>query len=291
MSRPPPTVPDPESFKSSQRELWSDVARGWRKWWRIFEAGAQPLSDRMVELARVGPGARVLDVATGIGEPALTAARVVGPAGSVLGTDLAPQMIALATERARELGLANVELRELDAERLELPPASFDAALSRWGLMLMMDPNAALRGVHRALVPGGRVVAAVWGVKGTVPFMTIPGDVAQRELALPPAPPELPGPLKLGRAGQLAELLSAAGFESVEEERVETVLTYANTGEYVAFLQDLSATLRQTLAKHPPEARARVWSGVEREAERFRAADGRIVFRNEVRIAHGVRPR
>lgn len=291
MSRSTPRVPDPETFKASQRELWSDVAAGWRKWWRIFEAGAQPLSDRMVELARVGPGARVLDVATGIGEPALTAARVVGAKGRVLGTDLAPQMVALASERARELGLAHAEFRELDAERLDVPPASFDVALSRWGIMLVMDSAAVLRGMHRALVPGGRVVAAVWGAKGTVPFMTIAGDVAQAELGLPPASPELPGPLKLGHPGQLAELLRAAGFESVEEERVETVLAFASAQEYVAFLQDLSATLRRALEEHPPAARERVWAGVAREAERHRAADGRIVFRNEVRVAHGARPR
>ncbi|MBK7875359.1 MAG: methyltransferase domain-containing protein [Planctomycetes bacterium] len=291
MSRPSESVPDPQAFKSSQRELWSDVAAGWRAWWRIFEAGAQPLSDRMVALARVGPGGRVLDVATGIGEPAVTAARVVGATGRVLGTDLATEMVAIARERARELGLANAEFRELDAERLELPPASFDAALSRWGLMLMLDPNAALRGMQHALVPGGRVVAAVWGAKGTVPFMTIPGDVAQRELGIAPAPPELPGPLKLGRAGQLAELLRGAGFADVEEERVEVVLSFANPGEYVAFLQDLSATLRRTLDDAPPEARERVWRGVARESERWRTTEGRIVFRNEVRIAHGVKPR
>lgn len=289
MSTPPTPATDPERFKSGQRETWSDVADGWRKWWRIFEAGAQPLSDRMVVLAGIGPGARVLDVATGIGEPALTAARAAGAKGIVLGTDLAPRMIALAEERARELGLANAEFRELDAERLDVPAASFDAALSRWGVMLIMDPLAALRGMRAALVPGGRAVVAVWGAKGTVPFMTLPGDVAQREINLPPMPPDLPGPLKLGRPGQLAELLREAGFERVEEERFETVLAFASPSEYSAFLQDLSATLRRALAEHPVEARERVWRGVEREAEAWRDPSGRIVFRNEVRLARGVR--
>src|SRR5690242_4514993 len=92
---------DPRRFKSEQREAWSDVAPGWRKQWRVFEANAQRLSDRLVELARVGPGSRVLDVATGIGEPALTAARRVGPKGRVVATDLAPGMIAIVAERAR----------------------------------------------------------------------------------------------------------------------------------------------------------------------------------------------
>jgi ubiquinone/menaquinone biosynthesis C-methylase UbiE len=129
MSAQQPSSPDPEHFKSAQRDVWSEVAEGWLRWWRIFEAGARPLSERMVELARVGAGTRVLDVATGIGEPALTAAR---RGALVLGTDLAPRMVAIAVERARAAGLGNASFRELDAERLELPEASFDAALSRW---------------------------------------------------------------------------------------------------------------------------------------------------------------
>ena len=95
---------DPAEFKTTQRAVWSAVAAGWKKWWRLFEAGAQPLNDRLVELARIRPGMRVLDVATGIGEPALTASRAVGARGSVLGVDWASEMVALARERAKNAG-------------------------------------------------------------------------------------------------------------------------------------------------------------------------------------------
>src|SRR5215470_1433797 len=100
---------DPVAFKAQQREQWSDVAQGWRKRWAAFEQGAQPLSDRMMELAHIAVGQRVLDVATGIGEPAMTAARRVGSSGSVVAIDQAPQMLALARERMQEAGIGNVE--------------------------------------------------------------------------------------------------------------------------------------------------------------------------------------
>ena len=120
---------DPQSYKASQRDDWGIAADGWRKWWPVIERMMQPVSDRLMDLARVQSGHRVLDVATGIGEPAITAARRVGSTGQVLATDQAPQMLAIGRERAGQLGLANVEFHEMDAETLDLPAQSFDAIL------------------------------------------------------------------------------------------------------------------------------------------------------------------
>lgn len=280
---------DPVEFKATQRELWSAVADGWKKWWPIFEAGAQTLSDRIVELARLCHGDRVLDIATGIGEPALTAARTVGPEGCVVATDLAPQMINLARERARACGLGNVQFREMDAEELSLESEAFDAALSRWGLMLMLDPVSAASGMRRALKPGGRLVAAVWGAKGSVPFISIPGEVAMRELAIPPLPEGMPGPLRLGRPGHLETVLEEAGLRAVEGEIVSVTLEYASPDEYVRFLRDLSGTLRRTLEGFPEVDRERVWAAIARAAEEHMQRDGRLRFVNEVRCAVGCR--
>src|SRR5207302_2179849 len=100
---------DPAVFKAQQREQWSNVAQGWRKRWVAFERGAQPLSDRMMKLAHVAPGQKVLDVATGIGEPAMTAARMVGPSGRVVAIDQAPQMLEVARERMQATGVETAE--------------------------------------------------------------------------------------------------------------------------------------------------------------------------------------
>ena len=116
-------ITDPQQLKNEQRRDWDAAAAGWKKWWPVFERSAQPVSDRLVDLASVGPGARVLDIATGNGEPALTAARRVGAGGRVIATDQSTGMLAIARARAASMGVTNVEFREVDGEDLNLPSA------------------------------------------------------------------------------------------------------------------------------------------------------------------------
>jgi len=170
---------DATRYKSTQRQEWDAVAAGWNKWWEIIEKGAQHVSDRLVELAAIKPGHHVLDVATGIGEPCLTAARRVGATGKVIGTDQSPQMLALARKRATDLGLTNVEFREMDAEALDLPEESFDAVLCRWGLMFLPDLTEVLSSIHRLLVSSGRFAATVWGEPQAVPMLSLPMGVVR----------------------------------------------------------------------------------------------------------------
>lgn len=165
---------DPTAFKAQQSAQWSAVAQGWRRRWTTFEQGAQPLSDRLMELAHVAPGQRVLDVATGIGEPALTAARRIGPSGSVVAIDQAPQMLAVARERMEAAGVANIAFVEGDAETLVLEPASFDAVVSRWGLLFFQDPLGALAHFRASLISGGWLAAAIWGLPERVPLISLP---------------------------------------------------------------------------------------------------------------------
>jgi len=153
---------DPKQLKDEQRRDWDAAAAGWKKWWPLFERSAQHVSDRLVELAGVGIGARVLDIATGNGEPALTAARRVGPGGRVIATDQSVGMLTIARERAAALGVANVEFREIDGESLAIPESDFDAVLCRWGLMFMPDVKGALIGIHQRLRAGGRLATSVW---------------------------------------------------------------------------------------------------------------------------------
>ena len=132
---------DSEQYKTSQRQSWNKVAEGWQKWWKTFEQDAQKVNERLIELAEIKQGDKVLDIATGIGEPAITAARKVGIKGHVLATDISPQMLKIAKERAASFGLQNiVEFKEIDAERIDidLEPllqqlSSFNAVLCRWG--------------------------------------------------------------------------------------------------------------------------------------------------------------
>src|SRR2546423_14047803 len=132
---------DPVAFRTTQQQQWDSAATGWRKWSELIERAASGISERLVELAGVKPGSRVLDVAAGYGEPALTAAKVVGPDGSVIATDISPEMLAYGRERGEAAGVDNLEFVESDAMSLDFPADSFDAALSRWGIIL--DPDGA----------------------------------------------------------------------------------------------------------------------------------------------------
>jgi ubiquinone/menaquinone biosynthesis C-methylase UbiE len=139
---------NPDEFKAQQRQMWDNAAEGWQAWWETIERGAQKVSDKLVELAEIKAGDKVLDIATGIGEPAVTAARKVMPNGRVFAIDISPQMLAIAKTRAKSLGLDNIiEFRESDGEKLDLPELSiarFDAILSRFGLMFFPNLPAAL---------------------------------------------------------------------------------------------------------------------------------------------------
>ena len=134
---------EPAEFRSGQRTQWNTAASGWKKWSSLIDKGAAPVSEKMIELAGIQPGHRVLDVATGYGEPALTAARRVGPEGEVVATDIAAEMIAFGRERAAAAGLDNVRFIETDAASLDFPEddPGFDAALSRWGSSSSRSPR------------------------------------------------------------------------------------------------------------------------------------------------------
>ena len=281
---PEPTI-DAEQFRERQRALWDSVALGWQRWWPKFEDGAAAVSERMVELCGAAPGQRVLDVATGIGEPALRLARRVGPTGRVLAIDLAPQMLLLARQRAQAAGLDNIEFREMDMERPELERASFQAATWRWGPMLMRDPVAALVQLRLALARDARLATAVWGSGKDVPFIAIPGDIAERVAGIEKPPPGTPGPLCMGRVGELEAALTSAGFRGIEVEEHEVVLRFESSAEYVQFVQDISATLRRMLEEGSAEVRERTWSAIGREAERWAVSGGGLVFVNRVRVA------
>src|SRR5205085_7080814 len=118
---------DPEAQKSEHIRHYSSAASGWMKWWAINGRALQPIGDRMCELAHIRPGQRVLDIATGLGEPALTAAQWVGPSGHVLATDIALEMLDFGKSRAADMRLGNLEFRQMDAEAMDVPDASFDA--------------------------------------------------------------------------------------------------------------------------------------------------------------------
>ncbi|HUY27195.1 MAG TPA: methyltransferase domain-containing protein [Candidatus Binataceae bacterium] len=274
------TTPDSITLKRDQREMWDDCAAGWSKWWPVFERAAQTVSDRLVALAGVRPGARVLDIATGNGEPAVTAARAVGGSGHVVGVDQSPGMIAIARARARALALGNLEFVESDAESMALPAASFDACVCRWGLMFMPDLAGTLRTIRRALKPGAGFATAVWNSGDKVPMITLASDAVREIAGLKPPPPGALEPTRLADTSILKAALEAAGFSAIVIEPMNVTFDFASPSEFIAFRSEVGRA-QAMMAKLEPAVRARVQEAIGQAARKFQGADGHVRLPNE----------
>jgi SAM-dependent methyltransferase len=271
----------PERLKEEQRRDWDTAAAGWKKWWPLFEQCASHVSERLVELAGVRPGARVLDIATGNGEPALTAARRAAPGGFVIATDQSPGMIAIARERAAAAGAANVEFRQIDGESLDIPERDFDAVVCRWGLMFMPDYAGAVRAIHARLKPGGRFATAVWASADRVPMIAIGAEAVRRIASLPPPPADALGPLRLADESRMRVALSAAGFRDITVERMIVEFVFDSPDDFTQMRVDVSAQFHALLDRVSVDERGRIIAAVTDGARAFVAAGGKVRTRNE----------
>jgi SAM-dependent methyltransferase len=272
------TVPtqafDPVRYKEATREQWQHAAEAWHRWGPTIEAWLRPATQVMLDLARIGPGSRVLDVAAGAGEPALTAAERVGPDGSVLATDISANILAFARQAARGRGLGNVETRVMDGEDLDLPDATFDAVLSRVGLIYFPDQQRALAGMRRVLKPGGRVVAMVYTTPERNRFFSIPVSIIRERAQLPPPLPGQPGPFSLGGGGVLEDAFRRAGFGEIETRVVPSPLRLPSAAECVRFERESFGALHQMLAGLGEDERAATWGAIEAELRQFEGPQG-----------------
>ena len=280
---------DPARYKEDQRQQWDRVAAGWQKWWPTIENGAQDVSRRMIELAEVQPGHRVLDIATGIGEPALLAASRVGPAGRVVATDISSRMLDIARERAMTFGLSNVEFVEADAERLEFPDGSFDAVLWRWGITDLPDPLDTLLAIRRMLVSNGSFVTAVWDAGPTArPLATLATAVAREMFGLPSTQPEEASPSEPVEAA-LAKQMIRAGFSDVRMEPMTLTLEFASTEDCIQYLTDVSPLFATLFSDKSPGQLAEYGHRLAEKLQQHVTADGGVRIPNVTICALGRR--
>lgn len=212
----PTTPPDGPAFKAAVREQWDRSAPGWNAHTAEIRAWLRPATDAMIDMAGIGPGDAVLDVAAGAGDQSLDIAQRVGPTGRVLATDLSPAILALARDNARQAGHGNVQTLVADGEALAVPPASFDAVVCRLGLMFFPDPLQGLRAMQQALRTGGGICTVVFSRPDRNPCIGLLMATALRHARLPPRNPWQPGGLlSLGKPGLCDELFQSAGFRQV----------------------------------------------------------------------------
>jgi SAM-dependent methyltransferase len=260
---------------------------GWKQWSEFNDRADRHISERLVELADVHPGSRILDVAAGYGEPALTAARRAGPEGRVVATDISAEMLAFGRERAAAAGLGNVEFIESDAVSLDFPHESFDAAVSRWGIIFEPDAEAAAGRIRSFLKPGARIAISSWGEPDQVPFLSIPMTAAMKRLDVPPPPPGTPGPLSRPTPDALGRLLDAGGFSKVAVERDEVTFEFDSPEQFTAYVRAISAPIRAMIEQHAGDAQDEVWNEITQAAAVRAGGSTPLRFSNVVLLASG----
>jgi SAM-dependent methyltransferase len=277
---------DPEAFRIDSRDRWERAAEGWglqRGWW---DRMTRPVSEWLVEAIDPQPGQSVLELAAGPADVGLLVAELVRPGGKVIVTDGAEAMVEVARERAAERGLADtVEARPMEAEWIDLPTASVDAVVVRWGYMLLADPDAALRETRRVLRSGGRVALAAWDGPPANPWSAASGhELLERGLIEREGPGE-PGQFAWRDQAAIGEILRDAGFTEVVLDTVEFTLEYPDLDTWWDTQIDMSMTLRDALVGVDPATRDEIMESAQARLEEFVRPDGSLAVPAATHVA------
>lgn len=285
-----PAIPnfDSVAYKNTTREQWQAAAAAWDRWGPTLHAWLGEATELMLDMARIDPGQHVLDVAAGAGEQTIVTARRVGPAGSVLATDISPAILVFARQAALGAGLKNVQTKVMDGENVELPEDAVDAVISRVGLIYFPDQHRALTEMKRVLKPGGRVGAITYGLPENNAFFSVPVAIIRRRAQLPPPLPGQPGPFSLGAPGVLEAAFRKAGFRDIQVRLVPSPLRLPSAAECVRFERESFGALHQMLAGVPEAERPSVWEEIEQELRAFEGPDG-FIGPCEMVVAVGVK--
>jgi ubiquinone/menaquinone biosynthesis C-methylase UbiE len=251
---------DAGKVKQQQKKDWGEAAAGWQRYDEYLMRTTAPITEMLLDLAQVGPGKRVLDVACGTGEPALPAAKMVGPTGFVLATDMAPEMIEVAREKARAQGVANVEFRLVDGEELGVEPGSFDSVTCRFGIMFMPEPLKFFYQAYQALKPGGRIAVTVWGPPERNPWITLPMSTVRKHVEVPAQDPTAPGGVfSFADRSKLEFIFQQAGFGDIRVDSIELPMAAWDSGyDYWQHCTAIMGPLRALLETIPKALRDQI---------------------------------
>jgi SAM-dependent methyltransferase len=277
---------DPDQLRAATRETWETAAAGWGREAERVRRWGMPVSVAMVDSLGLQPGQRVLELAAGPGDTGFLAAELVRPGGTLISSDGAEPMIEVARARAAQLGIDNVEFRQLELEWIDLETASVDAVLVRWGIMLTVDPPTAAHEIRRVLRPGGHAALAVWAARERNPWALIPSEALLELGHADPPDPDAPGPFSMAQDGHLAEVLEDAGFTDVSVAPVSLERHYAGAQEIVAESANCSPGFSVTYNGLSEDQKAEVAAYMTAAAAQYTAADGSVMLPGVSLVAH-----
>jgi SAM-dependent methyltransferase len=267
----------PDDYRADSRKRWDAQAAGWESRRDMLRASTMPVAAWMIDAIDPQPGHTLLELAAGTGDTGLLAAELIEPGGTLICSDFAPEMLAVARRRADELGIRNVRFKQIDADTsIDLDAAGLDGVLCRWGYMLLADPEGALRETRRVLRPGARVALAAWAAPEDNPWSALPlGEMVSRGLVEPP-PSDGPGQFAWARESVIAEHLEAAGFGEHHVEALEFTYDFRSAADWWAAACDFSHWFAEAVERASDDEIAAVSDALDRHAERFTAGDGTV---------------
>lgn len=277
---------DAAKYKMTTLEQWQSAAEAWYRWSPAINRWLGKATEKMLDIAEVSAGQKILDIAAGAGEQSIVAAKRVGATGHVLATDLSPNILEFAKEMAKLENLNNIGTQVMDGENLPLPDNMFDVVISRVGLIYFPDQQKALREMWRVLKPGGRVAAIVYSTGEKNKFFSSPVSIIRRRANLPPPLPGQPGPFSLGAPGVIEDAYQKAGFKKIKSVLVDSPVLMSSAKECVQFEKESFGALHQMLSGLTNEEKNSVWEEIEKELKAFEV-NGSFIGPCEMIVAVG----
>ena len=276
---------DAEAYRHASLERWSRAAPGWGAHRGIVQAAARPVSGWLVDALEPQPGHRVLELAAGTGDTGFLVAELIQPGGELISSDAVEEMVDLARAHAQELGITNVEFRTIDAEWIDLPTASLDGVIARWGYMLLADPEAALRETRRVLRPGGRVALAAWTEPADNPWASAPMAELQAMGAIQAPDLDAPNMFAFRDPARIRGLLEQTGFTDIAVEQVDVRFEYQDLDEWWDVQLDISTTLADLVRALSPAQRDDLRDAIDARLAPYVAADGSVALPGRTHVA------
>ncbi len=261
-------------YKQTTYEQWQAAAEAWYKWDPAINNWLGNATTEMIKMAGITSGHHVLDVAAGAGGQSVEVAKIVGDTGYVLASDISPNILSYARRMACKAKLYNIETRAMDGEHLDCKDSSFDAVISRVGLIYFPDQLQALKEMYRVLKPGGKIAHIVYSTADKNSFFSIPVSIIRNRAKLPPPAQGQPGPFSLGAEGAILKLYSDAGFKNNKLVKVDSPVRMSSAKECVQFEKDSFGALHQMMKNLSDEEKASVWTEIEQQLAAFESADG-----------------
>ncbi|MDA4129695.1 MAG: class I SAM-dependent methyltransferase [Thaumarchaeota archaeon] len=235
-----------EEIRKQQREYWNELAPGWKKWEPFLMNLLRPAGEKILESVDLKDGYLVLDVATGSGEPGLTAAKRVG-SGKVIGADNSEEMLGTAREKAKNLGINNFETRLLEGLKLPFASDHFDAVTCRFGVMFFPDLLFGVREMVRVLKPNRRLAVSVWGPRDNRAQEFI--QMLLKLFDLPSPSPDSPEPYRCSERGKITSLLRDAQLSGIEETELRGQMTWESAEQYLRYVMETSPSIAFAMQK------------------------------------------